>query len=92
MTIILSTLVNRRHPRQRTSHIHFLSHRCSEFNGVENPSFEIMHALAPIPPVKIFQTGRDSGLISQMNLQVAFGLDTKILKCVGLTPIILLHT
>jgi hypothetical protein len=43
-------------------------------------SFEIMHNLTPIQPTKILQTGRDSGLISQMNIRAPFGHDSKILK------------
>ena len=50
-----------------------------------------MLALDPIPPTKIFQTGCNSGLISQINLQVPFGHDSKILKCVRQPLIPLFH-
>ena len=50
-----------------------------------------MLALDPIPLTKIFQTGCDSGLISQINLQVPFGHDSKILKCMQQPLIPLFH-
>jgi hypothetical protein len=72
--------------------IPFLLDSHSELHAIKKPSFEIMLALAPIAPAKIFQTGRDSGYISQINLQVAFGLNPKILKCVRLPLVTLPHT
>ena len=90
--IILTTPVNHPRLKQRKSHIPFFLDSRSELYGIENPSFEIMLALTPIAPAKILQTGRDSGFISQINLQVAFSLDPKILKCVHLPLVTLPHT
>jgi hypothetical protein len=39
-----------------------------------------MKMLEPMPPTKIFMTGQDSGLVSQINLSVILGSKPEILK------------
>ena len=75
----LTTPHRNQYLERRTQRILFLDIHSNQ-TTTKNDSFEIMGMLTPIQPTKIFQTGRDSGLISQMNLQVPFGHDSKILK------------